>query len=203
MGAHQSNQIEGYFGGGEYVGTVVVKQQRLANKDAFVEGIMQFKSKNQDLFLSSYIDKHSVSECASVNPVEKQRLQVIARKRPLNQKEICDNRDFDVVSSSFGGLPMSVHKQSGSDATKKAMIWLHKACFRLDSKHMYLDHHGFLFDRVFDENDSTDDIFNKSVRPNIEAAMSTRFRGGKTSVIMYGATGSGKFDCFMLIIYCC
>lgn len=52
----------------------------------------------------------------------------------------------------------------------------------------YLEEHLFVFDQVFDEYTSNEQLYIESVRPLVDAA----FSGTKVTCFAYGQTGSGK-----------
>ena len=74
-----------------------MKEQRVLSRDAFVRGIQQFKARNNQLFA----EKSTTDVAENLGTVPRFCFEVIARKRPLNEKELSSG-DFDVVSSGIG-----------------------------------------------------------------------------------------------------
>lgn len=165
MGAGGSN-ISNILGT-EASSTHSISSKRILNHFAFAKSITAYKS---------HLNARPLKRCVFTS--ENSGLKVVCRKRPINNKEI-GLGDFDVLSCGGGKLISEGFKKS---------IWLHRCLFRLDMKHLYIEHHGYEYDAVFDENDSTDIIFRDAIGPLVEQSTN----GGKSAVIMFGATGSGK-----------
>lgn len=141
------------------------------NRDAFVEAIDRFTeeySSENGLFAKTE-DTHALFEAPGIH--------VALRKRPLWDKER-ERGEFDVMS--VGG-----RLNEGARDT----MWLHNARLRLDARHMYVDHHGFPFDAVFDERHDTEEVYRRAVAPLVAVA---RRRGGRAAVVAFGQTGTGK-----------
>jgi len=69
-------------------------------------------------------------------------------------------------------------------------VWVHSAKLKVDGITKYLDHNSFRFDFSFDENVSTEQVYNKSTLPLIHFVCAGK--GGRATVFAYGQTGSGK-----------
>ncbi|KAK2195436.1 bifunctional Kinesin motor domain/P-loop containing nucleoside triphosphate hydrolase/Kinesin motor domain superfamily [Babesia duncani] len=101
---------------------------------------------------------------------EKGRIDVIVRKRPLNEFEI-NRGDRHVVSCSTENTVVVEEPRVRIDGTA------------------YIDRHEFRVDRFYDENADNEQIYREYVRPLVEYA----FNEARTcSCFTYGQTGSGK-----------
>ncbi len=98
-------------------------------------------------------------------------MRVLARKRPIFDHEIARG-EFDAVTCP-GGVPR---------------VAVHDAKMRPDMRHMYMDHHEFKFDQVFDESATNDNVYDSAAAPLVRHAAS----GGYATAMMFGQTGSGK-----------
>jgi hypothetical protein len=67
-------------------------------------------------------------------------------------------------------------------------VAVHDAKMRPDMRHMYMDHHEFKFDQVFDETATNDHVYDSAAAPLVRLAAS----GGYATAMMFGQTGSGK-----------
>ena len=101
---------------------------------------------------------------------EGETIRVCVRKRPIFDYEL-ENSEFDVVSCI---------------ARRKAVI--HDARMQADMKHRFMNHHSFVFDRVFDENVSNGEVYSVAAKPLVRVAV----EGGFSTCCVYGQTGSGK-----------
>lgn len=97
-------------------------------------------------------------------------LRVAVRRRPFFKHEL-DQGEFDVVSCEM------------------RRITVHDCRLYADCRRLYVEHKSFRFDRVYDEEASSLDVYNESVKPLVQrAALTAR----ASTVLMYGQTGSGK-----------
>lgn len=101
--------------------------------------------------------------------VEDMAIRVVVRKRPLSTSEIARG-DRDVMEIRSCG---EVH--------------VHEPKTRVDLTKV-IETTSFAFDDSFDDSDSNEVIYSRTVRPLVEFA----FDGGKSSCFAYGQTGSGK-----------
>lgn len=99
-------------------------------------------------------------------------MRVLARKRPLFEHEL-GRGEFDAVTCPGGALPR---------------VAVHDAKMRPDMRHMYMDHHEFKFDAVFNEEATNDDVYQSAAAPLVRQAAG----GGYATAMMFGQTGSGK-----------
>lgn len=97
------------------------------------------------------------------------KIQVIIRKRPLNQKETKGGQS-DIVEVIDQDTLVIREQKVKVDMTK------------------YIEENYFTFDKVFDELSTNQQVFLGSIQENIEFV----FQGGKVSCFAYGQTGSGK-----------
>ncbi|KAF8570074.1 hypothetical protein P879_00210 [Paragonimus westermani] len=102
-------------------------------------------------------------------PKKRGRIVVCVRKRPRNKKEISMG-DMDVIS-----IPTQDH------------IILCEPRQRFDLTE-YLEHTTFRFDRCFDENATTAEVYRHTAAPMV----SSIFQGYMATCFAYGQTGSGK-----------
>lgn len=149
-----------------------IASKRIKNADSFKSAINQFERSYRDILqVKSPIEDH-----VTLPP---NGYVLACRKRPINDKELSLS-EFDVLSSG-----LSLFSQQGSI---KQGIWLHKCGFRLDMKHMYVDHHGYEYDAVFDEQDDSRCVFENTAQMFVDRSLS----GKDCFIMMFGATGSGK-----------
>jgi len=95
---------------------------------------------------------------------------VCVRKRPIQQHEMAQ-RELDCVTACN---PFAI---------------VHERKFRVDGITKCLESHQFEFDRVFDEDASTDNVYGAVAEPLVPWAIQG---GGRVTVFAYGQTGSGK-----------
>eukprot|EP00667_Euglena_gracilis_P002823 EG_transcript_2827 len=99
----------------------------------------------------------------------KSRICVCVRKRPINRNELMHG-DTDVCQADTNQqLTMLVPRQK-VDLTK------------------FTEKYTFLFDEVFDENDTNEDVYDRTARPLVD----TVFERGSATCFAFGQTGSGK-----------
>ncbi|PVV02760.1 hypothetical protein BB560_002775 [Smittium megazygosporum] len=96
------------------------------------------------------------------------RIFVCVRKRPLNDSE-CKRAEQDIISTS------------------EKMLAVHESKKKVDLT-KYIEEHRFAFDRVFNENESSSDVYYDAVFPLVDHI----FNGGNATCFAYGQTGSGK-----------
>jgi kinesin family protein 2/24 len=97
-------------------------------------------------------------------------MRVLARKRPLFEHEV-GRGEFDAVS-----------------CVSARQVVVHDAKMRPDMRGMYMDHHEFTFDEVFDESATNDAVYQSAAAPLVRLAAG----GGFATAMMFGQTGSGK-----------
>ena len=97
-------------------------------------------------------------------------LRVAVRRRPFFKHEL-DQGEFDVVSC------------------ERRRITVHDCRLYSDCRRLYIEHKSFRFDRVYDEQASSADVYGESVTPLVQRACRT---ARASTVLMYGQTGSGK-----------
>lgn len=95
---------------------------------------------------------------------------VCVRKRPIQHHEMVQ-RELDCVTACN---PFAI---------------VHERKFRVDGITKCLESHQFEFDRVFDEDASTNDVYRTVAEPLVPWAIE---KGGRVTVFAYGQTGSGK-----------
>ncbi|XP_077988634.1 kinesin-like protein KIF24 [Glandiceps talaboti] len=97
------------------------------------------------------------------------RIKVCIRKRPLNKKEK-RNKEADVITVENPNKVVLDENKTAVDLTKFTQM------------------HEFYFDEVFDENQTNEQIYEKTAKPLVNCI----FRGGKATCFAYGQTGAGK-----------
>ena len=150
---------------------------RVLNRDAFVVAIDRFSEEYCNTatgLFAKATDAHALFESPGIH--------VAVRKRPLWPSE-SERGEFDVMSVGGSLADGSVHHRA------RDTMWLHNARLRLDARHMYVDHHGFPFDAVFDERHDTEEVYRRAVAPLVAASQK---RGGRAAVVAFGQTGTGK-----------
>ena len=97
-------------------------------------------------------------------------LKVCVRKRPIFKSEL-QGKEFDVLTVTHGKL-----------------ITVHDARMHADMRRQLMNHHEFIFDRVFNENADNDQVYAGTAAALVQEAL----KGGFATCLMYGQTGSGK-----------
>ena len=95
---------------------------------------------------------------------------VCVRKRPIQQHELA-NRELDCVTTCN---PYAI---------------VHERKFKVDGITKCLESHQFQFDRVFDEEVSTAQVYSSITNPIVPWVIEN---GGRVTLFAYGQTGSGK-----------
>jgi len=108
------------------------------------------------------------------NFLSQPKIRVVVRKRPISQKEI-DSNDSDVIQKRENQTIIVSEIKYNLKRTKLDL-----------SK--YIEEHSFIFDDVFDENVSNQELYISAVQPLIESALN----GTRVTCFAYGQTGSGK-----------
>lgn len=112
----------------------------------------------------------SATKFEPVDPGGPDGIVVCVRKRPIQQHEIA-NRELDCVTACN---PFAI---------------VHERKFKVDGITKCLESHQFEFDRVFDEDSSTDDVYSTVAQPLVPWIIEA---GGRATLFAYGQTGSGK-----------
>ena len=85
-------------------------------------------------------------------------IQVCVRKRPIFPHEISSS-EFDVVTCCYINRDVnSSGKMDPCVARSMNSVIIHDARMHSDMKRMYLDHHNFVFHKVFDEKAENDEV---------------------------------------------
>ncbi|KAI8989951.1 P-loop containing nucleoside triphosphate hydrolase protein [Pilobolus umbonatus] len=98
-----------------------------------------------------------------------QKIRVCVRKRPLNKKEL-DKAEKDIAFCAGARNVQINEPRVKLDLTK------------------YTEQHSFIFDDVFDSNESNAKVYERTALPLVKYI----FEGGKATCFAYGQTGSGK-----------
>lgn len=105
------------------------------------------------------------------------KIKVCVRKRPLNSKELARNEKD--IAEAMSARTIVIHEP-------KAKVDLTK----------YIEKHLFVFDHVFDETASNEQIYEKTAYPLVE----TVFNNGKATCFAYGQTGF--YNSFWFLTFC-
>mmetsp|Transcript_90596 Transcript_90596/g.202438 ORF Transcript_90596/g.202438 Transcript_90596/m.202438 type:complete len:883 (-) Transcript_90596:144-2792(-) len=97
-------------------------------------------------------------------------IAVCVRKRPLQPNEVAQ-RELDCATAVN---PYAI---------------IHEQKYKVDGITKCLESHQFEFDRVFDEEASTEDVYRTVAQPLVPWVIE---QGGRVTVFAYGQTGSGK-----------
>lgn len=100
---------------------------------------------------------------------ETAKIFVIVRKRPISKKEVL-NGEIDCVS------------------TINPKIYVHECKIKVDGITKYIEDHEFYFDNSFSDRETTEDVYNYTINPNINLILNK----GVVTCFAYGQTGSGK-----------
>ena len=101
--------------------------------------------------------------------IDNSKIFVVVRKRPLSKKEIA-NGEIDCISCL------------------NPKITVHECKIKIDGITKYLEDHEFFFDNTFNENETTEEIYDYTISPMINLVL----KKGIVTCFAYGQTGSGK-----------
>ena len=101
--------------------------------------------------------------------IDNSKIFVVVRKRPLSKKEIT-NGEIDCISCL------------------NPKITVHECKIKIDGITKYLEDHEFFFDNTFNENETTEEIYDYTISPMINLVL----KKGIVTCFAYGQTGSGK-----------
>lgn len=124
---------------------------------------------------SPVVEEEPVHMPESVGPsdlmgcLQKDKIRVMVRKRPMSKKET-ERSERDVLTND------SQHQLS-----------VHEPRVKVDMT-KYTEIHSFLFDRVFHEGEDNSIVYHDAARPLVAHL----FTGGKATCFAYGQTGAGK-----------
>ena len=101
--------------------------------------------------------------------IDNSKIFVVIRKRPLSKKET-SNGEIDCISCL------------------NPKVIVHECKIKIDGITKYLEDHEFYFDNTFDENETTEEIYDYTIAPMINLVL----KKGIVTCFAYGQTGSGK-----------
>ena len=101
--------------------------------------------------------------------IDNSKIFVVVRKRPLSRKEI-SNGEIDCISCL------------------NPKVTVHECKIKIDGITKYLEDHEFYFDNTFNENETTEEIYDYTIGPMINLVL----KKGIVTCFAYGQTGSGK-----------
>ena len=101
--------------------------------------------------------------------IDNSKIFVVIRKRPLSKKEIT-NGEIDCISCL------------------NPKVVVHECKIKIDGITKYLEDHEFFFDNTFNENETTEEIYDYTISPMINLVL----KKGIVTCFAYGQTGSGK-----------
>lgn len=147
---------------------------RLRSRDLFCTAIRRYREKvlhmNLDEEEPAMEDPASCTLRPNGNPI-----QVFMRKRPLFEKDMHQNGDFDAISV--------VPSQS-----IQSKVVLHSCQFEADLKRPFINHTYFEFDHVFGQCADNEQVYRIAASEMVGRAR----HGGIGTMFMLGQTGSGK-----------
>lgn len=114
---------------------------------------------------------------------ENTRIRVYVRKRPMNTREF-ESKQYDLLTPAKAPTPLN-----STTSSSYAKLHVHEPRWKHDihgERHRVLDHHTFRYDDVFDEEADNLDVYDRAVKPLVEAVT----EGGRVTVFAYGQTGS-------------
>jgi kinesin family protein 2/24 len=114
-------------------------------------------------------ERFRVSKLSEHVPSSQLKLCVCVRKRPIFKKEQ-NAGELDCISVANPEIKVFYSK------------------FKVDGITKYIETNGFVFDNTFNENESTDELFESSLQPILHEI----FEEGFVTLFAYGQTGSGK-----------
>lgn len=133
--------------------------QRRRNRACFATAVQTFKSR-------------ATGGTASDVPYEPAPLSVVVRKRPLFDHETALH-DWDAITC---GGDIDDDARGGAGISGTHFIWAHKGGLRLDAKHMFMEHHGFPFDAIFDESCEVRGKWQRGRQRQVPDCMAVRVR---------------------------
>ena len=101
--------------------------------------------------------------------IDNSKIFVVIRKRPLSKKELT-NGEIDCISCL------------------NPKVIVHECKIKIDGITKYLEDHEFYFDNTFNENETTEEIYDYTIGPMINLVL----KKGIVTCFAYGQTGSGK-----------
>ena len=171
MGAEQSAAAAGGVTGvGAVVDTKNVDKRtsRRQHRTEFVAAIDHFRKNAVSKPVLKEINNSGVDGVHRAKQARPQAgMRVMARKRPIFEHEL-GRAEFDAVTCK--------------NATQ---VVVHDAKMRPDMRQMYMDHHEFKFDQIFDERVDNDSVYLSAAAPLVHLAAS----GGYATAMMFGQTG--------------
>lgn len=142
------------------------KKLKAQKEKEFAELGCKADAEEEVLIAPHRFDKPMLEPHISANHV---KLCVCVRKRPLFEKELIEG-DNDSVSCA------------------NPQIKIHCPKMKVDGITKYIDNHLFTFDNTFNENETTRDLYDYSLKDLIPDL----FVESYVTVFAYGQTGSGK-----------
>ena len=140
------------------------KRRENRNKNIEVKKKFDFEkmiSNKKSIIESTPPGKHTSSKNS--------KIFVCVRKRPIFQKEI-ENGEIDCITAN------------------NPKVCVYDCKMKIDGITKYIDMNEFYFDNVFNENESTESLYECSIKPAIPLLS----KGGVVTCFAYGQTGSGK-----------
>ncbi|KAK3098721.1 hypothetical protein FSP39_022400 [Pinctada imbricata] len=119
--------------------------------------------------ISSSVSRSRSRPISAGRPGMEEKIKVCVRKRPLNKREV-KSGETDIATA---------------ESTTTLTIEEPKVAVDLTA---YTMEHEFIFDEVFDETCSNEDVYIRAARPLINCL----FDGGSATCFAYGQTGAGK-----------
>ena len=137
---------------------------RRTYRDAFRGAVKRYRTSARVAEQWAYLGEEGEKEW------DEGALKVCVRKRPIFKPEI-QGKEFDVLT-----------------VTHNKLITVHDARMHADMRRQLMNHHEFIFDRVFTAKANNDEVYLDTAAPLVKVAL----EGGFATCLMYGQTGSGK-----------
>lgn len=145
-----------------------MKKKVKAEKAVEYKNVGSKANAEEDALIDEHrFNAHMFSDHISANDL---RLCVCVRKRPIFEKEILDGEN-DAVSCA------------------NPQIKVHFPKIKIDGITKYIDNHLFTFDNTFNEDESTPDLYQFSLKELLPDLFKS---SSYVTVFAYGQTGSGK-----------
>lgn len=146
-----------------------MEEERLTKEERKAENEALGKLVDVDFQVMINQFKNQVPAMQAHTPSNEMKICVCVRKRPIFQKEE-KNGEIDALSCA------------------NPIIMVHETKLRVDGITKYLENHAFQFDNTFSEEETTQSVYESSLRPLCPFIL----HGGTVTCFAYGQTGSGK-----------
>ena len=154
---------------GHVVRNVDKRTSRREHRETFIRAIRNYRQKGMCPSGLPIITPEEGRRTEEKGPAAA-NIRVMIRKRPFFEHEEKE-KEFDVITAF----------------DNEGQIVVHDARMKSDMQHMFMQHHGFVSHRVFNEKTKNEEVYHE-----IADLLDDVAKGGRGCVMMYGQTGSGK-----------